>query len=191
MKIQALIVALLALGLGFAAGSYFSPTWTHPSPEETPAPGISPTTTVASAGASFAGAGHSQATPAARPVPTLDSLLKDPSTDFYNYQRTKSMLAYVDSISPSEIGDTLQKVEKMPNSMAKFQFRYYLVMRWSDADPQGALAWSQQKRRRAVRAFYEAGIGADGFRRPRQERTPAVPSRRPGKCPWARSATRP
>jgi hypothetical protein len=143
MKIQAIIVALLALGIGFAAGNYLSPTWSHSEVAEQAA-ASSTSTTASGTGADVSGSAHPAAhNVATQPVATLDSLMHDKDGGLYSYARTKSLLAYVDSLSPSEIGDTLQKVDKMPNNLAKFQFRYYLVMRWSDADPQGALAWSQ------------------------------------------------
>ncbi len=145
VKPAALILALITLCLGFAAGSFFSPMASRSSAPETAAPEISPTATVNSVG-SASEIGHpAQRTLTARPTPTLDSIANDTSAGYYSYQRTKDIITYADSLSPAEIGDAVRKVEKMQNSMAKYQLRYFLVMRWSEADPQGALAWSQAK----------------------------------------------
>jgi hypothetical protein len=145
MKVSALLFALVALAFGFAAGSYFSPTWSHFAAAESPGLNLVPSKSSTPSGSTFPNAEREAVSQPARRVPTLESLMGDTSSDYFSYQRTKDVMAYAESLSPAEIGDAVRKVEKMPNNMAKFRLRYMLIMRWADGDPQGALAWSQQK----------------------------------------------
>jgi hypothetical protein len=118
--IQVLIVALLALGFGFAAGNNFSPTRTNSGAQETLATAAAPTTSSRS-GSTLVTIHPATASPSSRPIATLESLTEESGSDFYSLQHGKDVLAYAENLSPSEIGGALHKIEKMTDDLAKLQ----------------------------------------------------------------------
>ena len=81
-------------------------------------------------------------------APDLAALVNDPDPNPFPY--IKNAAAYADSLSPGDIPGIMHQLEGMPDMGKtdmgkKMMLLNILSMRYADADPQGALAWSQKK----------------------------------------------
>jgi hypothetical protein len=143
MKLPAIILVIIALGLGFAAGSFFNPVASHLALLTKPADSESRSTS--GSGAPFSASGQGGSRQTAAKAPDLATLMKDPNPEAFSYRHIKDVMAYADTLSPDEIPGIMRQLEAMPDARKKMMILSILTMRWADADPQGALAWSQKK----------------------------------------------
>jgi len=143
MKLPAILLIIVAVGLAYAAGSYFTPAGSRSESATTVAATDSTATARSSTGARRSDATSSPDTGAIK-APTLKVLMSDPEMNSYSYHRTKEIIAFAESLGPADIPDVLQQLDKMPDSRKKMTTTYFLAMRWTEIDPEGALAWSQK-----------------------------------------------
>jgi hypothetical protein len=142
MRPLVILLVVVALGIGFALGSYFVPMVNRPA-----ASSGSPTSAAASGGRSTSLNGASTSSLASANAalpPTLDAILKSPD-EGYSYHRIKDVEAFSDSIAPSDMPEVLHRVEAVPNPMKKMIFPHHALGRSRSRRRPGVVA--EEKRR--------------------------------------------
>jgi hypothetical protein len=165
MKSQAAIIGVVALSIGFAAGSYLVPE------VQRLVPSVGGPSASASSSSSSSTMGStapvSSGSASAGSAPTLDSLLhkSDSSGNFFSvsYGRMKDLVAYADTVSPDQMPDVLKRVEAIPDFSKKFMFLNVLGMRYAQIDPEGALAWAQKPSGRGIESFLRRNVLAMAY----------------------------
>lgn len=71
---------------------------------------------------------------------SLADILKNPNAA----QRTKDLQEFVAHLAPSEIGEALKQIRKMPEGSARSLASGMLVNHWIETDPEGALKFAAQ-----------------------------------------------
>src|ERR1700733_9388739 len=138
MKFQAAMIGVVALGIGFAAGSYLVPEVQRLVPSVGGSSASAYSSSSSSTMGSSAPVSSGNATgPAA--APTLDALIKknDSSSQYFSvsYDRMKDIVSYADTVSPDQMPDVLKRVNAIPDFSKKFMILNVLGMRYAQIDP--------------------------------------------------------
>lgn len=165
MKPSVLIILLLALGIGFAAGSFLQPQMRNllgiASHAKGKAAGALSGNDVDS-GAGKEGRSAKGGTLLGVSGPKdLASILKETNS----YHRTEELLAYIESLSPEQIPDAVDQLNKKAGHR-EYLALSLLVSRWVEVDPQGALAslaktQDRQMRGALIGSIYKALAAQD------------------------------
>ncbi len=140
MKLPGIILlSILLLSLGFAAGAYFAPeAFRH---SEAIAPSSSSSIDVSNPNAQTGMPGHGTSNSSAGKAGDLASILQERP----GFQQTRDLAAYADGLRVEDIPDAIAKIESDVNSIStKNQIVALLMSKWAEIDPKGLVEWLQK-----------------------------------------------
>lgn len=143
MQRSIIIAVVIALGIGYAAGSIFTPSAFLPAALLKPTTGSTAGSTATSPEPVPASMRPSTTPIAGAPAPTLEKLVGSDADVSYSFGHVKDIITYADSLSADDFPKVLKQLQAMPDTRRKSSAQYFIGMRWSEVDPDGALAWSK------------------------------------------------
>jgi hypothetical protein len=128
LRLPVILLVIGALGVGFAAGSYFN--FAGSRSESAGRSGDGTSATVSGRGTSAYSSLSRVAAEANGAAPDLSSLL-NAAPDDYSYHRTKDILDYAESLSPEQIPGVVKQLEKIADPAKREMILSYVTMRWA------------------------------------------------------------
>jgi hypothetical protein len=138
MKLPAILLLVLTLGVGIAVGAYIAPHVEHLGAVFESAPdksiGLLPGNGDASSPVTTSPSTTETLPPPGSAKSDLSSLLNE--TNYY--RQTEGLLAYAESIPPEKIPNAIEVIEKSPSGDGKDMALSLVIGRWVEIDPKGA-----------------------------------------------------
>jgi hypothetical protein len=135
----ALVVVALLIGAGIGH-SFTKPPTTDAAAISAPAAPVAAKAPTAEQKPSSAEKKSDETKTAATTHKSLAEILKNPNAA----QRTKDLQEFVAQLAPSEIGEALKQIRKMPEGSSRTLASGLLVSHWIATDPEGALKFAAQ-----------------------------------------------